>query len=103
MLQAMKSHVVPVTSRGNIALPLDLRRPLHLDHRNAQVRLVEGDDGRVELIPVVAVPADQAWFWTDRWHAMECEADADAAAGRVTVVDGVDELVAVLGTGLPGH
>ena len=28
------------------------------------------DDGHVELIPVVAVPADQAWFWSERWQAM---------------------------------
>lgn len=44
----------------------------------------------------MAVPADQAWFWTDRWQAMEREADADIAAGRVTVVDGATELIAHL-------
>ena len=61
---------------------------LHLDQENAQVRLIERDDGRIELVPVVAVRADQAWFWTDRWQTMELEADADVAAGRTVVVDG---------------
>jgi len=51
--------------------------------------LIERDDGRIELVPVVAVPADQAWFWTDRWQQMEREADADVAAGRTTVVEGL--------------
>jgi AbrB family looped-hinge helix DNA binding protein len=92
----MKTHLLTVQSRGTIALPADLRRRLHLDREDAQVKLVELDDGRIELIPVVAVPADQAWFWTDRWQAMEREADADIAAGRVTVVDGADELIANL-------
>jgi bifunctional DNA-binding transcriptional regulator/antitoxin component of YhaV-PrlF toxin-antitoxin module len=92
----MKTHLLTVQSRGTIALPADLRRRLHLDRDDAQVKLVELDDGRIELIPVVAVPADQAWFWTDRWQAMEREADADIAAGRVTVVDGADELIANL-------
>lgn len=32
---------------------------------------------------MVAVPADQAWFWTERWQRMEREADTDVAAGRV--------------------
>jgi bifunctional DNA-binding transcriptional regulator/antitoxin component of YhaV-PrlF toxin-antitoxin module len=96
MHQDMKTHLLTVQSRGTIALPADLRRRLHLDRDDAQVKLVELDDGRIELIPVVAVPADQAWFWTDRWQAMEREADADIAAGRVTVVDGADELIANL-------
>jgi len=88
----MKTHILTVQSRGTVALPADLRRRLHLDQENAQVKLVERDDGRIELIPVVAVPADQAWFWTERWQAMEREADADVAAGRTTVVDGLDGL-----------
>lgn len=96
MLQCMKTHIVTVQSRGTIALPADLRRRLRLDQENAQVKLVEQDDGRVELVPVVAVPADQAWFWADRWQAMEREADADIAAGRTTVVDGLDDLLKII-------
>ncbi len=84
----MRTHLLSVQSRGTVALPADLRRRLHLDQQNSQVRLIERDDGRIELVPVVAVPADQAWFWADRWQAMEREADADVAAGRTTVVDG---------------
>ena len=96
MLQCMKTRLLKVQSRGTVALPADLRRRLHLDGTDAQVKLVEHDDGRVELVPVVAVPADQAWFWTERWQAMEHEADADIAAGRATIVEGIDELIAHL-------
>ena len=79
-------------------MPADLRRRLHLDRPDAQVKLVERDDGGIELIPVVAVPADQAWFWTDRWQVMEREADADVAAGRITTVDGVEGMRGLLGS-----
>lgn len=96
MLQCMKTHLLTVQSRGTVALPADLRRRLHLDQADAQIKLIEREDGRIELVPVVAVPADQAWFWTDRWQAMEREADADVAAGRVVVVEGADELIAQL-------
>jgi bifunctional DNA-binding transcriptional regulator/antitoxin component of YhaV-PrlF toxin-antitoxin module len=96
MLQHMKTHLLTVQSRGTVALPADLRRRLHLDQADAQIKLIEREDGRIELIPVVSVPADQAWFWTDRWQAMEREADADLAAGRVVIVDGADELIAHL-------
>ncbi len=93
MLQYMRIHLLSVQSRGTVALPADLRRRLHLDQENAQVQLIERDDGRIELVPVVAVPADQAWFWTNRWQAMEREADADVAAGRTTVIDGASGLM----------
>ncbi len=96
MLQSMKMHILSIQSRGTVALPADLRRRLHLDRADSQVKLIEHEDGRLELVPVVAVPADQAWFWTERWQAMEREADADIAAGRVTVVDGVNELISHL-------
>lgn len=93
MLQSMKTYLLTVQSRGTVALPADLRRRLHLDHPDAQVKLIEHDDGAVELLPVVVVPADQAWFWSERWQAMEREADADVAAGRMTVVEGVEGLI----------
>jgi hypothetical protein len=92
----MKSYLVSVQSRGTLALPADLRRRLHLDGPEAQVRLIDRGDGTVEMIPVTAIPADQAWFWTERWQQMEREADADIAAGRTTVVDSADALLALL-------
>jgi bifunctional DNA-binding transcriptional regulator/antitoxin component of YhaV-PrlF toxin-antitoxin module len=96
MLQSMKTHLITVQARGTVALPVALRRRLHIDQPDSQIKLIEHDDGRIELIPLVAVPADQAWFWTDRWQAMEREADADVVAGRMTIVDGADELIAHL-------
>jgi bifunctional DNA-binding transcriptional regulator/antitoxin component of YhaV-PrlF toxin-antitoxin module len=96
----MRSHYVSIQARGTIALPPDLRRRLHLDEPGAQVRLIERDDGVVELQPVLPVPADQRWFWSERWQAMEREVDEHVAAGRVTTVDGIDELLDHLaGTG----
>jgi len=92
----MKVHILSVRSRGTVALPADLRRRLHLDRADSQVKLIEHEDGRLELVPVVAVPADQAWFWSQRWQAMERDADADVAAGRVTVVEDMDQLISHL-------
>lgn len=85
----MKSHYVAIQSRGTIALPASLRRRLHLDEPGAQVEIIEREDGRLELRAVLPVPADQAWFWTERWQRMEREVDEDVAAGRTTVVDGL--------------
>jgi AbrB family looped-hinge helix DNA binding protein len=93
MLHRVKTHYVTVQARGTVALPVSLRRRLHLDEPGAQLQIIEQEDGRVELRPVLPVPADQRWFWTERWQAMEREADEDIAAGRVTVVDGPEALL----------
>ena len=39
-------------------------------------------NGQAAALPV---PADQRWFWTDRWQEREREVDAHVAAGGVTV------------------
>jgi antitoxin MazE len=91
----MKGHYVSVQSRGLIALPATIRRHLGLDQPGAQVEVIERE-GEVVLRPYVPVPADQAWFWTERWQRMEREADEAVAAGRVTVVDGAEAMLADL-------
>lgn len=89
----MAEFHLTVQGRGTIALPSELRRRHRLDVPGAQVRLVEREDGVIELHPLVAIPADQAWFWSERWQQMERAADADVAAGRVVVTDGPDEFL----------
>lgn len=98
MLQPMAEVIVSIQKRGVVALPSETRRRFALDQPGAQVRVVERDDGVIELHPLVAVPADQAWFWTERWQRMEREADADIAAGRTVVTDNLDEFFAELET-----
>ncbi len=92
----MPSTFVTVQSRGTLALPADVRRRNHLDEPGAQVEVIERDDGVIELHPHVPVPADEAWFWTERWQAREREVDAHVEAGEVATHASADDLVAHL-------
>jgi bifunctional DNA-binding transcriptional regulator/antitoxin component of YhaV-PrlF toxin-antitoxin module len=83
----MTSTFVTVQSRGTLALPADVRRRHHLDEPGAQVEVIEREDGVIELHPQIAVPADQAWFWTERAQAREREVDALVEAGEATTFD----------------
>ncbi|MDA8277116.1 MAG: AbrB/MazE/SpoVT family DNA-binding domain-containing protein [Actinomycetota bacterium] len=88
-----KSHIfVTVQSRGLIAIPSAIRRHFGLDKPGAQVEIFERE-GEIVLRPHVAVPADQAWFWTERWQKMEFEADEAIADGRVVTSNDVDEFL----------
>jgi hypothetical protein len=73
-----------------------LRRKYRLDEPGAQVELTERADGVIEMRPTLAVPAAQAWFWTDRWQRGEQgeqEVDEHIDAGRVAVHADGEEFV----------
>ncbi|HEY7962031.1 MAG TPA: AbrB/MazE/SpoVT family DNA-binding domain-containing protein [Solirubrobacteraceae bacterium] len=82
--------------RGVIAIPADMRKRHHLDEPGAQVELVERGDGVIELRPHLPHPADQQWFWTERWQRMEREADEDVASGRVSTHESGEDFLAHL-------
>lgn len=69
---------------------------MNLDTAGAQLEVTEREDGVIELRPVVAVPADQAWFWTPEWQAGERQVDENYAAGRFEQHENVEEFVAAL-------
>jgi bifunctional DNA-binding transcriptional regulator/antitoxin component of YhaV-PrlF toxin-antitoxin module len=90
------STFVALQRRGTIAIPADIRKRHHLDEPGAQVELVERPDGVIEMRPQLPHPADQQWFWSERWQRMEREADADIAAGRLTTHDSAEDFLAHL-------
>ncbi len=80
---------VAVQAHGVVALPAEVCQRLHLDESGAQVEITEREDGVLELRPSLPIPADQRWFWQDRWQRREKEVDAHLAAGEIAVhVDG---------------
>ncbi len=88
-----ESHFVTLQSRGLLALPRSIRERLGLDRPGAQVEVVTRDDGVIELHPYIAVPAEQTWFWDERWQKMEREADAYIERGEVTTHESAEELI----------
>lgn len=83
-------------AKGQLTIPSEIRRAAHLEE-NAPVVMTVTREG-VLLRPAKLVPADQAWFWTERWQRMEREADASFAAGRHKSFDDVESFLADLDT-----
>ncbi|MDP9821617.1 AbrB/MazE/SpoVT family DNA-binding domain-containing protein [Nocardioides massiliensis] len=79
--------------RGVVALPAEVRERMHLDEPGAQLEVTEREDGVLELRAALPVPADQAWFWTQRWQEREREVEAYVAAGEVAVHDDVNDFL----------
>ncbi|GAA3624822.1 AbrB/MazE/SpoVT family DNA-binding domain-containing protein [Microlunatus ginsengisoli] len=82
-----------IQGRGTIALPADVRRRLHLDEPGAQLELTEREDGVLELRAALPIPADQRWFWTERWQQREREVDEHVEAGRLVTHDSIEDFL----------
>lgn len=54
------------------------------------------EDGKIVLIPTVAIPNDQAWYWSEEWQAKEREVDEQMARGEITEPMRADEALSVL-------
>ncbi|GAA0433223.1 AbrB/MazE/SpoVT family DNA-binding domain-containing protein [Leifsonia naganoensis] len=87
---------VAIQGRGVVALPAELRRRHGLDEAGVQMEITERDDGVIELRPTIPVPADQAWFWAERWQQREREVDAHIAAGDLSTDASTDDFLATL-------
>ncbi len=91
----MPKRFLAVRDRGNLTLPPDIRRRYGLDKPGMQVEVV-AREGVIELRPHVAVPADQAWYWTRSWQHGERKVDEHVESGQVKVSQDIDELLADL-------
>lgn len=91
----MSKRFRSVDERGNVTLPADIRRQYGLDKPGAQIEVI-ARQGVIELRPHMAVPADQAWYWSRRWQKGELAVDEHVAAGRVKVAENVDDFLAAM-------
>lgn len=87
-----KAHL---RAKGQLTLPAEVREVLGAE---------EGDDllfrvaetGQVYVERAITIPADQAWFWSERWQKMERAVQADIDAGRMRRFSDVDEAITAL-------
>ncbi|MCJ7533907.1 MAG: type II toxin-antitoxin system PrlF family antitoxin [Anaerolineales bacterium] len=77
-------------TKGQVTLPGEVRKLLSVDEGDDLIFRIE-ENGQVVVEKAITIPADQAWFWTERWQRMEMEAQADIDSGRVHRYSDVDE------------
>lgn len=83
-------------SKGQITIPSEVRDFLSIKEGDELFFHVDEND-QVVVERAITIPADQAWFWTERWQQMEREAQADIDAGRVRNYENMDDALEALG------
>jgi AbrB family looped-hinge helix DNA binding protein len=82
-------------NKGQVTLPSEVRKLLSADEGDDLIFRID-ENGQVIVEKALTIPADQAWFWTERWQKMEREAQADIDSGRVHRYPNVDEAISSL-------
>lgn len=78
-----------------LTLPAFIAKKLHL--KAGDLLDVDIDEDRIILKPVIAVPREQAYFWTEKWQAEEKRVDREIKAGKIKSAEAPRQLFEDLG------
>lgn len=90
-----RTYKTRVRAKGQVTMPAPIRAALGADEGDDLLFSI-ANDSSVIITASKTIPAEQAWFWNERWQKMEREAQADIDAGRVVHFTSVDEAVKAL-------
>lgn len=87
--------IIDFKQKSQVTIPKVLVEKLKLKTGD-KLDIVE-KDGKLIITPVVIIPKDQAWYYSEKWQKMENEVDEQIARGEVHTANNVDELFEGLG------
>ena len=82
---------VTISAKGQVALPKDVRNKLSI--KTGDQFRVEISGTKIVLTPVVTVPKEQAWFWTDEVQTKVRASEKDYKKGNYKEYTDVGELL----------
>ncbi|HBR34959.1 MAG TPA: AbrB family transcriptional regulator [Firmicutes bacterium] len=89
--------LVEFKQKSQVTIPKDFVKKLNLqvgDKLDVDIK-----DGKLIITPVVIIPKDQGWYYTNEWQTMEKEADKQLKEGGTKVAETKEELYKDLGLG----
>ena len=82
-------------TRSQITIPSEIIKQLNLKQGDTLEIEIEGE--QIILRPVIAIPKDQAFFWSKHWQADEKQVQADIENKKINSTDNKDILFKDLG------
>jgi len=87
-----KNKKIIVRNRNQITIPREYTEYVNVGE-GEELRYEMTDDGALILRPVITVPKDQAWFWTDKWQAEEREVDEEIKTGQISSPQNAEDFI----------
>jgi AbrB family looped-hinge helix DNA binding protein len=82
---------ITISAKGQVALPKKVRAKLAI--KTGDQFRVEVSGAKIVLTPVVTVPKEQAWFWTDAIQAKVRASEEDRQKGNYKEYKEADQLL----------
>ena len=79
-----------IRSRSQITIPAEIIKKLNLKKGDILDVDIEGD--QIVLRPVIAIPKDQAYFWTKEWQSEEKQVQSDIKSNNIKSANSKNEL-----------
>ena len=91
----MYNMIVDFKQKSQVTIPNEIVKKMHLKVGD-KLDIAE-KDGRLIITPVVIIPKDQAWYYSEKWQTMEKTVDEQIKNGNVHQVNSKEELYKDLG------
>jgi AbrB family looped-hinge helix DNA binding protein len=93
-IEDMLKEKVTLRKRGQFTVPKNFLDELNMNEGDSfEFRL---EDGKIVIVPLLQIPADQSYFWTEAWQAEEREAEEyirkDHVSGEMDLEDMMNHL-----------
>jgi antitoxin MazE len=89
---AQKIYKSRLRGKGQVTIPGEFRERLSAEEGDDLVFRVD-EGGRILIERAITIPADQVWFWSERWQRLEREAQEDIDGGRVRKYPDIDQAI----------
>ena len=83
---------IVIRNRNQITIPREYAEYVGLSE-GEELKYDITDDGALILRPVITVPKDQAWFWTEKWQAEEREVDEEIRTGQISAPQNLEDFI----------
>lgn len=83
--------IVELRQKSQITIPAEIIKALNI--KTGDKLEFSLQDGRIIIQPVITIPKDQAWFWTEKWQKEERIVDEQIKTGQLKVFETIDNLI----------
>ncbi|ADQ40234.1 transcriptional regulator, AbrB family [Caldicellulosiruptor acetigenus I77R1B] len=82
--------IVEIKKKAQVTIPAQILKKLDL--HVGDLLQIEEKDGRIILTPVVTIPKEQAWFYSEKWQREEAIVEKEIQEGKLMVANSLQEL-----------
>ncbi|MDD3023945.1 MAG: AbrB/MazE/SpoVT family DNA-binding domain-containing protein [Syntrophomonadaceae bacterium] len=79
-----------IRDRNIITIPSEIIKAAGIKPGD-DVEIIMETDGSIRLVPVLVIPKEQAWFYSEHWQKGMAEASKEVSSGKIITYDSPED------------